>query len=87
MYNSRCWLNNKKSSSTGSIVCFSGRSNYSFASESTPAYSRFVELSDCHSKVRIHQARFETKAQYLRKIDKMIDALIKYRTSLENENS
>jgi len=85
MYNKRKWLNDKQSSSTGSIVCFSGLSNWSKNDDKTRAKSRFVEISDCHNKIRIHQGQFETKKEYIMKIIAMKEELQDYIVFLQSE--
>lgn len=82
-YNRRKWLNPKRSSSTGSIVCFSGLANWS--DEGKRPVSRFIEISDCHNKIRIHQSQFETQGQFLSKVEILKEELELYIEFLKKE--
>jgi len=84
MYNKRKWLNSKKSSSTGSIVCFSGLANWSYRGDEVPVKARFIEISDCSNKVRIHQAKFETLEEYTQKIKDLKHEIEQYLIYLKN---
>ena len=78
MYNERTWLNSKDSSFTGSIVCFDGETKQSY-------YTRFVEVSDCHSKIRLHQDLTGNYDDWVNKIKTMRDALNDYINYLEQK--
>ena len=82
-YNKRTWLNAADDSSTGSIVIFDGVPNWSKEGERTA----FVELSDCHCKVRIHKGRFEEDADraFRRKVIKLRDELNEYLDYLDKK--
>ena len=80
MYSKRKWLNKDDSSSTGSIVCFSGLANWSEKGKKRTLI-RFVEFGDCLGKVRIHQSKHESLEEYRLKISKLkteIDNYLKY---------
>lgn len=83
MYNRRKWLNPPNSSSTGSIVCFSGLANW--IDDGKRPISRFIEIADCHSKIRIHQSQFETQEQYLKKVEVLKGELELYIEVLKKE--
>lgn len=55
-FKSETWLNPIDSPSTGSIVCFDGDVEYTEGE----APCIFVEIADCHEKVRLHQAHTDT---------------------------
>jgi len=75
-YNNRVWLNELDSSSTGSIVTFDGKSQW----RNDPPETResWVEIGDCHDKVKIHRCHKDTQETYLKKIEKMRNALDEY---------
>lgn len=85
--NKRVWLNPENSSSTSTMVCYSGEANWSEENSDKPAISRFVEIADCHGKIRIHQARFETMQEYIDKIKLMKETLAEYQAVLEIEKA
>ena len=62
MYNSRLWLNEKGKSSTGSIVAYEGPSDWSDEN------IIFLEISDCHEKVRLHKANNDSKKEFCNKL-------------------
>jgi len=86
MFNKRVWLNPDSSSSTGSVVCYSGKANWTEEGKDSPAYTRFVEIADCHNKVRIHQGQLDSLDDFINKIDKMICVLNEYSCQLRSEN-
>jgi hypothetical protein len=69
-YSKRTWLNPEYSASTGSIVAFHGKTTYG---QCDPELTTFLEIADCHGKVKIHKI----------KIDSMEDYIIKLRTLSE----
>lgn len=85
MFNKRVWLNPDSSSSTGSIVCFSGLANWTEAGSDKPAKSRFVEIADCHKKVRIHQGEMDSLEEFIKKIELMKHMLTEFQMILESE--
>jgi len=86
-YNDRLWLNDERISSTGSIVCYSGESSWKKPNSEEPEHTRFVEIADCHSKVRIHQSDLESLQEYIDKIREMKKALERYIQRLEVEKN
>lgn len=77
-YKSEQWLNKENSPSTGSIVCFDGDVEYTEGLE--PCV--FVEIADCHQKVRLHKSHTDTTEEFIDKIDSMIIALKRFRSHL-----
>lgn len=63
-YNKRTWLNSSQSDSTGSIVAFDGEVTYK--GDNVP--SRFLEISDCQTKVRLHQTWGDSKDDFIFKM-------------------
>lgn len=79
-YKSVTQLNPSYSPSTGSIVCYDGDIEYSDDGEQPCV---FVEIADCHQKVRLHQAHTDTPQEFIDKIDRMITKLTQFRNHLE----
>ena len=77
-YKSEKWLNNPDSPSTGSIVCYDGDIEY----DSGESACRFVEISDCNTKVRLHQCHTDTSIDFLHKIELLISELDGFRKHL-----
>lgn len=80
-YNKRTWLNNTKSDSTSTIVAYDGYVTY----KNKPTPYRFLEISDCKNKIRLHQNTDDTKSDYVNKIKLLRDELTKYILFLQNE--
>ena len=83
-YNRRKWLNRNSSSSTASVVCHSGPANW-LKEDGSRDFSRFIEISDCHNKVRLHQAPFETADAFIGKISLLRSELLLFMEYLEKE--
>lgn len=77
-YKREAWLNPTDSPSTGSIVCYDGDIEYTEGE----APCTFVEIADCHNKVRLHLAHTDTTAQFIDKIDAIINQLNQFRFHL-----
>lgn len=73
-------LNAEDSPSTGSIVCYDGDVEYSDDGEQ-PCI--FVEIADCHQKIRLHQSHTDTTKEFISKIDFLITELTRFRNHLE----
>lgn len=71
-YKSVTQLNPDDSPSTGSIVCYDGDIEYSDDGEQ-PCI--FVEIADCHGKVRLHRSHTDTMEDFIGKIDAIIRQL------------
>lgn len=81
-YKRAAWLNGSESPSTGSIVCYDGSLQYEDTGDRMVP-CRFVEISDCHQKVRIHQTHTDSLEEYKNKIDALIMYLSQYRAHLD----
>lgn len=81
-YKKTIWLNDPESSSTGSIVCYDGSLQYEDTGDRMVP-CRFVEIADCHQKVRLHQTHVDTLDEYKNKIDALILGLTAYRAHLD----
>ena len=74
-------LNEEDSPSTGSITCYDGDIEYSDDGEQ-PCI--FIEIADCHQKVRLHMSHTDTIADFIDKIGKIMDTLGYFRFHLVN---
>jgi len=66
MYSKRLWLNQENSPSTGAVVAYHGAANWKDGEVCT-----FLELSDCHGKVRLHKAKTDSTEDFIRKLRKL----------------
>ena len=66
MYNKRTWLNPLESHATGSVVTFDG-----WLETELKEYEnyRYLEISDCYGKVKIHQVQGSTKQDFIDKLE------------------
>lgn len=83
-YKSITQLNPDDSPSTGSLVCYYGDIEYS---DDGVQPCMFVEIADCHSKVRLHRVHTDTTIEFLNKLDYLIIQLTKFRKFLGKEVS
>lgn len=67
---------------TGSIVCFDG-SVMDFEGKEYP--ETFVEIADCHRKVRIHKTSDSANEEFLFKLRNLRNEITKFITHLENK--
>lgn len=63
-YNTRAWLNRENSRNTGSIVCYDGEMDFSDGR----GRDSFVEIADCHGKVRLHKSAFDSEYDWIEKL-------------------
>lgn len=70
-YKSERWLNPADSPSTGSIVCYDGMVDY----VDGPDRCTFIELADCHQKVRLHKAHTDSVEQFTNKLRALRDEI------------
>lgn len=76
-YNHRTWLNPEDSRSTGSIVCFDGETEFAEGLDR----DSFIEIADCHGKVRLHKSSDDSATEFIQKLSVMcneIDCFIKH---------
>lgn len=81
-YKSETWLNTQDSPSTGSIVCYDGDIEYTEGE--SPCV--FIEIADCHGKIRLHLSHTDEPTQFIDKIDKMINSLERFREHLISDS-
>lgn len=73
---------NNDTPSTGSICCYDGEVQYRPGGRF--CQDQFIEIADCHNKVRLHRAAYDSIEDWKIKIDVLIDELSTYRAHLEN---
>ena len=78
-FNQRTWLNTLASHYTGSITCFDG--TVKNRGQPLREYT-FVEIADCHGKVRIHVDDNSGLEEFIEKIDSLIYWLKAFRQHL-----
>jgi hypothetical protein len=66
----RVWLNPDESSSTGSVVVYSGPAYWNKKKKTS-----FVEIADCLGKVRLHKSDLDTEKQFIEKVKLLRDTL------------
>ena len=81
-YNSRQFLNPPSSHYTGSLVCFDGTEVINQGKE-LERYT-FVEVSDCHGKVRLHKDNNLLMRDFILKLRFMAHELNQFANHLEN---
>lgn len=70
-------LNDKNKPSTGMATAYSGKSPWPKAFKEY----YFLEISDCHSKIRLHNSQVDTKRDFIKKLKRLrnlIDTFIKH---------
>ena len=66
LYSKRVWLNDGHLPSTGSVVAYHGDIAYPDGVDKAVA---FLEVSDCHSKVRLHFTPTDSMDQFIKKME------------------
>lgn len=73
------WLNPESSASTGSIAGYWGESPFETTSENPYV---FLEIADCHGKVRLHMSDVDTKEDFIEKLTKLRDFVDSFITAI-----
>ena len=81
-YSKRCWLNPEGHASTGSVVVFDGLSTW-VDERGEIERTLLVEIADCHGKVRLHQAKTDTRAEFATKVRMLRDVLSEFLEHLD----
>lgn len=81
-YVRRAWLNDETSASTGSVCAFDGQAHWTKDIKRTS----FLELTDCHCKIRLYLAENDTHEQFLNKMIKLRDFVDDFINHLKQEN-
>ncbi|MBV5346755.1 hypothetical protein JZU46_00775 [bacterium] len=66
-YSKRLWLNKPESRSTGSVVAFDGLVDYGDGKGPEPTI--FLEVADCHCKTKLHLTNYDTKEEFIEKME------------------
>ena len=83
LYNTRKWLNELDTPSTGSVVCYHGIQEY--PDEKEPYENLFLEVADCNVKARLHKTIHETKEDFINKLKDLRASITMFIEHLENE--
>ena len=83
MYSKRVWLNKDSSASTGSVVAFHGDSSWR-ETDGKPEKTSFLEVSDCHCKVRLHRSYTDDMPSFVAKLRKLAAVAEEFATFLES---
>lgn len=85
LYNERRWLNEPTISSSGSVVCYHG---FCLDEDDEDPYELlFCEIADCHYKVRIHKAVFESRQQFIVKMELLKDSIDSFINHLKKQDN
>lgn len=68
MYCDRKWLNSPDSASTGSIVAYHGPAPWDNRQGERETMT-ILELADCHGKVRLHKAEYDSMDEFIAKLE------------------
>jgi molybdopterin synthase catalytic subunit len=66
-YCQREWLNDDESASTGSVVAFDGMVKHRYDDRKKVRHF-FLEIADCHNKVRLHSSNIQTSRDFIKKL-------------------
>ena len=72
-YSQRYWLNVDDHSSTGAVVAFNGEATWGYKGKKEK--TTFLEISDCHCKVKIHRSGCDTMEEFITKMEKLRSAI------------
>jgi hypothetical protein len=77
MYCKKIFLEADELPSTSTLVCYEGKP--AWADKDRPDYrDKFVEIGNCHEKIRLHKTDLETDRQFLLKIALLRDELSEF---------
>jgi hypothetical protein len=79
-YSNRVWLNKDSSASTGSVVAFHGETTYG---QCDPVITTFLEIADCHGKVKIHKIKIDSMEDYTSKLRRLSRVISNFADYLE----
>lgn len=82
-YSKRVWLNKNDSPSTGSVVAYRGPRR--FNGDEEPVKVAFLEVSDCHSKARLHVSPDDTMQEFVEKMELLRDTVSDFIDYLKSE--
>ena len=85
LYNERRWLNESATSSSGSVVCYNGVCFEE--NEKEPYELLFCEIADCHVKARLHKTIFESREQFIVKMELLRDSIDSFINHLKKQDN
>lgn len=80
-YNKREWLNNEFSPATGNVIAFDGVVHW----KGEPIRKTFLQISDCHSSIRLHCTEDDTDQDFVNKMIKLRDVIDDFIQYLKSE--
>lgn len=86
-YKKHIELNPPTSPSTGTITIYDGVDIWIDDKDGSKSEveNRFIEITDCYNKIRLHQSRFDTKKDWIDKLMRLQDTIDNYLVFLNNE--
>ena len=72
-YSDRRWLNPDGHPSTGSVVAYHGEAPWRKSKKRDEM--TILEISDCHSKVRIHRSETDTREEFIGKMETLREVI------------
>jgi len=81
-YAKRLWLNKESSPSTGSVAAYRGEMMFG---DNLKRQTAFLELADCHGKIRLHVSPMDTMEEFIVKMEKLRDFVDDFITYLDKE--
>ncbi|MBO5004770.1 MAG: hypothetical protein J6D03_05930 [Clostridia bacterium] len=69
---------NDDTPSTGSICCYDGIIIYPEDEKEPEWEDQFIEIADCHNKVRLHRATYDTQEDWIDKVAKIKKSIDNY---------
>jgi hypothetical protein len=82
-YLKRVWLNNDQSPSTGSVVAYHGPMMFKIGEKT----ASFLEISDCHNKVRLHVSPMDSMDDFIQKLELLSNTINDFKTYLKNKDA
>lgn len=82
-YNKRIWLNDESSPSTGSMVMYDGLVEDPVSGKMNA--DRFLRITDCYHVVKLHQAWYDDKEEFISKLRLMRDEIDAFIGHLEKD--
>ena len=84
IYSKRTWLNLNESASTGSVVAFHGLSPWKSEDGGSRKIEKYIEIADCHNKIRLHQSYYDTHKEFAAKIRLLGKEVMAFADFLDN---
>ena len=81
-YCKREWLNSDLNPSTGSVVAYHGDAFWNKDDEQD--IMTFLELADCHDKIRLHKTDYDKMEDFIKKMEKLRNVIDDFIIHLNN---